>query len=131
MVLGSQNKQQSERLAQLTDFGGLGDEMCSQCTFQAWVGGQAKTQNWLWDAPGIGYLHKLPAGPAWGHLSPLLPSQCVSPSSAGDLHSCGEPTAPPGTHTVLTDDLNIVVDEADAIVQANFNEDLPKHRKGT
>lgn len=76
-------------------------------------------------------MHELLAGLAWGHLSPLLPSQGISPFTVGDLHSCGEPTAPPDTHTVLTDDPNIVVDEADAIVQANFNEDLPKHRKGT
>lgn len=41
-----------------------------------------------------------------------------------------EVAAPPGTHTVLTGDANIFLAEADAIVQANFNEDLPKHKKG-
>ena len=32
----------------------------------------------------------------------------------------------PGTRTVLAGDANIVVDDADTIVQANFNKDLPK-----
>lgn len=40
-----------------------------------------------------------------------------------------EVAAPPDTHTVLTGDANIFFAEADAVVQANFNEDLPKHRK--
>lgn len=41
-----------------------------------------------------------------------------------------EVVVPPDTHTVLTGDANIFLAEADAVVQANFNEDLPKHRKG-
>jgi len=34
------------------------------------------------------------------------------------------------THTVLADNANIVTDEVDAIVQADFNKDFPKAQKG-
>lgn len=36
----------------------------------------------------------------------------------------------PGTRTVPAGDANIVAEEADTMVQANFNKDLPKAQKG-
>ena len=36
----------------------------------------------------------------------------------------------PGTRTVPAGDANIVADEADTMVQANFSKDLPKAQKG-
>ena len=57
----------------------------------------------------------------------------MSPSLASSTDALFSPKGRlwpyPGIHTVLAGDVSTVADEAEAIIQANFNEDLPRAQK--